>query len=279
MENKSTCIKYQMEAVIMLENGTPVEEIAQLYKTSTNEIYHWFETKYIIENSLYLNPENVPRQNELSDFDEIFNDVVKRVYENNENNDLNILNEIQDKSRTESVISNQMKTFRNKVSLHEKVEAVKMFENGISIREIAKKYDNLHSTIHYWIKTKEVLIAKLNKESDSSNDKDKNDKHNKSFRVNSNALKRTNKNLRKSLVKNYCIKTINEQLEENVLTKLTNSVQLLNDYVKTEESKEVLTNVEVSPLNNCSNVPLEEKIVIDLDEIDSEVEEVITVED
>lgn len=54
--------------------------------------------------------------------------------------------------------SDEIKTSIDKISLEDKLEAIKMIERGKRVQDVAVQFDTFESTIHYWIRRKEILL-------------------------------------------------------------------------------------------------------------------------
>ena len=180
-------LKNKLKAVKKFENGENVMDIAKEYNVSFGMIYYWQKNKEkikkeILESKMNKNDEiNVSdkfsKKNKSDKVDENDNMREKDQVMKTKGSFLNP--PVNGSDKTNKKLHNN-----SEITLKDKLKAVRKFENGENVMDIAKKYNVSFGMIYYWAKNKkkikkEILESKMNKNNEI-NENDKFSKKNKS---------------------------------------------------------------------------------------------------
>ena len=154
----------------------------------------------------------------------------------------------------EKLLSNR-KIYEKSVNLNSKLEAVKMYENGKTLKYIASQFNVSLATVHYWVKCKSNLEKLI--------------KDNKTLEENSNI---TNKSLKLKTIKTKIFLNVNKKLEaiemylngtkvKDIAARFNISVRVVYKWVKSKDkimkkkndlnTKKMI--IEEQKYQNCGN--------------------------
>lgn len=129
----------KLNAIRRYEKGETLKSISSDFNVSFNTISYWIKNKEKLQKS--------------------FLKVCKHSIDENENEILSNLNEkIEQKITEENIFT---KYGRSQIYILKKLKAIKRYENGESLTNIACNLNKTPATILYWIRNKEKLLSRI----------------------------------------------------------------------------------------------------------------------
>lgn len=173
IKNKNQIIEHEknlLEVKMLYENGETVSNIARKFNVPNYTALKWIKENHSVNESLLS---NITKITETS----------KKTCKINNENAVNKINFDFQRAQIKLAQDNVFKEFNTDITFSEKLEAIKRYENGELLIDIAQILNYQQNTIISWIKTKKTVISKLNCEKKSNEYNGKKDNIKKSFRV------------------------------------------------------------------------------------------------
>lgn len=173
IKNKNQIIEHEknlLEVKMLYENGETVSNIARKFNVPNYTALKWIKDKQSVNESSLS---NITKITETSN----------QTYKVNNEKAVDKINFDFQKAQIKLAHNNAFKEFSTDITFSEKLEAIKRYENGELLIDIAQMLNCQQKTIVSYIKTKKTVISKLKCERKSNEYNGKNDNIKKSLRV------------------------------------------------------------------------------------------------